>query len=277
MSETVTITAADVNKLRNQTGAGMMDCKKALTEAGGDFEKAVDYLRKKGQKVAANRGDRDAREGYVVAKVSSDGAKGIILTLNCETDFVAKNDDFVAFANSIADKALENTPASIDALLELDLNGLKIADRITENVGKIGEKIEVSRYQFINAPCVMAYNHPGNRVATLVGFSKSASEQVMKDVAMQVAAMSPVAVDKDDVDADTLQREIEIGKEQARAEGKPEEMLEKIAVGKLNKFYKESTLHNQEFIKDAKKSVLQYMDESEKGLKCTGFFRLALG
>lgn len=277
MSSGVAISAADVNKLRSQTGAGMMDCKKALMESDGDFEKAIDYLRKKGQKVAANRGDRDAREGYVIAKVAADAKKGIILSLNCETDFVAKNDAFIQFANEIADKALAAFPANNEALLALDLNGLSVSDRIIENVGKIGEKIEISQYAPIEAACVVAYNHPGNRVATLVGFNKASNEQIMRDVAMQAAAMAPVALDKGDVSSEMLEREIEIGKEQARAEGKPEDKIEMIAKGKVEKFYKESTLLNQEFIKDNKKTVRQYMDENDKGLTATAFKRVALG
>ena len=276
-STTVNITAADVNKLRTQTGAGMMDCKKALTEAEGDFEKAVDILRKKGQKVAANRGDREAKEGYVIAKLSADATFGAIISLNCETDFVAINADFTAFANKISDMAMANKPADIDALKALTIDGRTIAENITDYVGKIGEKIELGKYEFVAAECVTVYNHPGNRVATIVGFNKKADEQVMRDVAMQAAAMAPVALDKDQVDASILEREIEIGKEQARAEGKPEEMLEKIAMVKLNKFYKESTLLNQDFIKDNKKTVAQYMNDSEKGLTATGFKRVALG
>ena len=276
-STTVNITAADVNKLRTQTGAGMMDCKKALTEAEGDFEKAVDILRKKGQKVAANRGDREAKEGYVIAKLSDDKKFGAIISLNCETDFVAINADFTAFANKISDAAMANKPANLDALNALTIDGRTIAENITDYVGKIGEKIELGKYEFVAAACVTVYNHPGNRVATIVGFNKTADEQVMRDVAMQAAAMAPVALDKDQVDASILEREIEIGKEQARAEGKPEEMLEKIAMGKLNKFYKESTLLNQDFIKDNKKTVAQYMNDSEKGLTATDFKRVALG
>ena len=276
-STTVNITAADVNKLRTQTGAGMMDCKKALTEAEGDFEKAVDILRKKGQKVAANRGDREAKEGYVIAKLSDDKKFGAIISLNCETDFVAINADFTAFANKISDIAMANKPADLDALKALSINGRTIAENITDYVGKIGEKIELGKFEFVIAECVTVYNHPGNRVATIVGFNKTADEQVMRDVAMQAAAMAPVALDKDQVDASVLEREIEIGKEQARAEGKPEEMLEKIAMGKLNKFYKENTLLNQDFIKDNKKTVAQYMNDSEKGLTATGFKRVALG
>ncbi len=279
MSTIAPISAADVNKLRQMTGAGMMDCKKALTEANGDFEQAVDYLRKKGQKVAANRSDRDAKEGVVIGKTTTDGKRGVLIVLNCETDFVAKNDAFVAFTTSILDLAIEKNPATLDELKALNLAGLTVEERVTEQVGKIGEKIELSSYEKVDAEKVVVYNHPGNKVATVVGFNKSGSEAIdtaAKDVAMQVAAMAPVALDKDDVDAKTLEREIEIGKEQARAEGKPEEMLEKIALGKLNKFYKESTLLNQEFIKDNKKSIRQYLDETEKGLIATGFKRISL-
>jgi elongation factor Ts len=252
---TFTITAADVNKLRTQTGAGMMDCKKALTEAEGDFEKAVDYLRKKGQKVAANRGDRDAKEGCVLAKVTADGKRGVVITLSCETDFVAINEEFVGFANSLLDLAIEKNPSDIEAYMALPMGSLTVADKITEYVGKIGEKIELSRYEFISAEKVLAYIHPGNKLSTIVGFNKSFSdEQVGKDVAMQVAAMSPVAVDKGDVDPSLLEREIEIAKEQLRNEGKPEDKIEMISKGKIEKFYKDSTLLNQDFIKDTKKS-----------------------
>lgn len=279
MSTIAPISAADVNKLRQMTGAGMMDCKKALTEANGNFEEAVDYLRKKGQKVAANRSDRDAKEGVVIGKTTADGKRGVLIVLNCETDFVAKNDAFVAFTTSILDLAIEKNPATLDELKALSLDGLTVEERVTEQVGKIGEKIELSAYEKVEAEKVVVYNHPGNKVATVVGFNKSGNEKIdaaAKDVAMQVAAMAPVALDKDDVDAKTLEREIEIGKEQARAEGKPEDMLEKIALGKLNKFYKESTLLNQEFIKDNKKSIRQYLDETEKGLTATGFKRISL-
>lgn len=276
---TVNITAADVNKLRQMTGAGMMDCKKALIEANGDFEQAVDNLRKKGQKVAANRSDRDAKEGVVIGKVTADGTHGALVVLNCETDFVAKNEAFVNFTTSILDLAIEKNPATLEELLALNLDGLTVGERVTEQVGKIGEKIELSSFEKVNAGFVYAYNHPGNKVAALVGLSKGGNEKIAaaaKDVAMQVAAMAPVAVDKGDVDSKTLEREIEIGKEQARAEGKPEEMLEKIALGKLNKFYKESTLLNQEFIKDNKKTIRQYLDETEKGLTVTAFKRISL-
>lgn len=275
----MSITAADVNKLRQMTGAGMMDCKKALTEANGDFEKAIDELRKKGQKVAANRSDRDAKEGLVIAKVTSDNKRGVVVAVNCETDFVAKNADFGKFVNNIVDIAIAKNPKSVDELKALAYdNNITIADKLIEQTGVIGEKIDLSKYESVEAPFVAAYNHPGNQLANIVGFSSAnVNAEVAKDVAMQVAAMAPVAVDKDGVDAETLQREIEVGKEQARQEGKPEEMLEKIAMGKLNKFYKESTLLNQEFIKDNKKTIAQYLNESEKGLTVTAFKRIALG
>lgn len=275
---TMTITAADINKLRQMTGAGMMDCKKALTEAEGDFEKAIDELRKKGQKVAANRSDRDAKEGLVVAATTSDNTRGTVLVVNCETDFVAKNEEFGKFVNTILNIAITKNPKSADELKTLAYdNNITIADKLIEQTGVIGEKIELSKYEVIDAPFVIAYNHPGNRLANIVGFNVAdVSAEVAKDVAMQVAAMAPVAVDKADVDAETIQREIEVGKEQARAEGKPEDMLEKIAQGKLIKFYKESTLLNQEFIKDNKKTIAQYMDGAKKGLTVTGFKRLAL-
>jgi elongation factor Ts len=276
---TMAITAADVNKLRQMTGAGMMDCKKALTEANGDFEKAIDELRKKGQKVAANRSDRDAKEGLVVAKTTADNKRGVVLVVNCETDFVAKNEDFGKFVNNILEVAVAKNPKNVDELKTLAYdNNITIADKLIEQTGIIGEKIDLSKYETVEAAFVIAYNHPGNKLANIVGFNKDAvNADVAKDVAMQVAAMAPVALDKDGVDADTLQREIEIGKEQARAEGKPEDMLEKIALGKLNKFYKESTLLNQEFIKDNKKTIAQYLNDADKGLTATGFKRIALG
>jgi elongation factor Ts len=272
---TVTITAADVNKLRTTTGAGMMDCKKALTETNGDFEAAIDLLRKKGQKVAANRSDRDAKEGLAIAKTN--GARGIVIVLNCETDFVAKNEDFGKVADTFAASALEKSPADLTALLALPYEAMTIGEKVIDLVGKIGEKIEISRYEQINATQVSAYNHPGNRFACVVGFNKNTSEDISKDVAMQVVSMAPVALDKDDVDTDTLNRELEIAREQVRAEGKAEDMVEKIAQGKLNKFYKESTLLNQEFIKDSKKTVRQYLSDSDKELTVTGFKRIALG
>lgn len=274
------ITATDVNKLRQMTGAGMMDCKKALVESEGDFEKAIDYLRKKGQKVAGNRSDKEANEGLVIAKTSADGKKAIAVLISCETDFVAKSADFVKLANDIAEYAIIQTPKTVEELTSANLNGRTIAENLTDLVGKIGEKMEVARYELIEAERTYAYNHAGNRLGAIVGFNKEdvANFDVLgKDVAMQIAAMSPVAIDKDDVNPTIVEREIEIGKEQARQEGKPEEMLEKIALGKLNKFYKESTLLNQEFIKDSKKTVAQYITETDKDLKVVAFKRLMLG
>jgi elongation factor Ts len=273
-----TITAADVNKLRLQTGAGMMDCKKALTESDGDFEQAVDILRKKGQKVAANRSDRDAKEGLVIAKTTSDGKKGVIIVLNCETDFVAKNEAFGVFANTILDVAIAKSPKSIDELKSLPFagNGVTVGEKLIEQIGIIGEKLELSTYEVVEAGKVVAYNHPGNKLATIVGFNKTNEDTISRDVAMQIAAMAPVAVDKNDVDTRMLERELDIAREQVRQEGKPEEMVEKIAQGKLNKFYKESTLLNQEYIKDSKKTIRQFLAEADKELQVTGFKRIAL-
>ncbi|MEM9022987.1 MAG: translation elongation factor Ts [Bacteroidota bacterium] len=272
------ITAAEVNRLRQQTGSGMMDCKKALVEAEGDFEKAVEILRKKGQKVAAKRGDRETSEGLVIAKASEDGKNGIIVVVACETDFVAKNQDFVDFANTIANAALESMPENADALQALPYagNGMTIGEKITEQVGKIGEKIHIADYGVIRSESVVAYNHPGNQVASMVGLSKAAFADHGKDVAMQIAAMRPIAIDKDQVPQDVVDKEIEIGKEQARQEGKPEQILEKIALGKLNKFYKENTLLNQDFIKDNKRSVGQYLKDADGELPVTDFKRFSL-
>lgn len=274
---TLTITAADVNKLRGITGAGMMDCKKALMEANGDFEAAIDFLRKKGQKVAVNRSDRDAKEGVILAKTTPDGTRGVMVVLNCETDFVAKTSDFIDFTNAITDLALNEKPADIEALKQLQMNGLTVSDRLFDMIGKIGEKIDISRYEVVEAPVVIVYNHPGNKLASMVGLNNVSGTDVGKDVAMQIAAMAPVAVDKDDVDATTIAREIEIGKEQARAEGKPEEMLEKIALGKLAKFYKENTLLNQSFIKEDSMTIRQLLEKTDKGLTVTSFKRIKLG
>lgn len=271
----VTITATDVNKLRTITGAGMMDCKKALTETNGDFEAAIDLLRKKGQKVAANRSDRDAKEGLVIAQTT--GSRGVLVVLNCETDFVAKNEDFTNVANTMAGIALNHKPADLAALLALPYGeGMTVGEKVIEQVGRIGEKIELSRYEQLESAKVVAYNHPGNRLACIVAFTKAVSDDIGKDVAMQVAAMAPVAVDKDDVDTNTLERELDIAREQIRAEGKPEEMVEKIAQGKLNKFYKENTLLNQEFIKDAKKTIRQYIQEADKEVTISAFRRISL-
>jgi elongation factor Ts len=274
------ISASDVNQLRKATGAGMMDCKKALTVTEGDFQKATDLLRKKGQKIAEKREGRDATEGYVVAKTSENGKKGAVIILNCETDFVAKNDEFVNYANSIVDVALEKCSKSVDDLKNEHINGSSVQEGITDLIGKIGEKIELSKINLIEAAKVVAYNHPGNRLATIVGLNKEDGELIEttgKDIAMQIAAMDPVALDKDDVDQTIISREMEIGKEQARQAGKPKEIIEKIAMGKLNKFYKESTLLNQEFIKDNKKTIRQYLNDCDNDLTITAFSRLSLG
>jgi elongation factor Ts len=276
---TVQISAADVNKLRQQTGAGMMDCKKALVESNGDFEAAVDYLRKKGAKVAASRQDRDNNEGVVIAKSSADGKRGIIIEFNCETDFVAKNTDFIALGQTFADLAIEKQPATLEELLALEINGQKVSDSIVENTGKIGEKIGISKYEAVSGEKVVAYIHGNYRLGVLVALNQDGAnvEDAGKDVAMQIAAMNPVALDKDGVDASVIERELEIAKEQIRAEGKPEAMIEKIAQGKLNKFYKDSTLLNQEFVKDSSKDIRKFLDDTAKGLTVTAFKRVQLG
>lgn len=272
------ITAADVNKLRQMTGAGMMDCKKALTEANGDFDAAIDILRKQGQKVAAKRADRDATEGLVIAKTTADNTRGVLVCTNCETDFVAKNADFAAMADRIAAIALEKNLDTIEALKSAayDSNGLSVAEKLIEQTGVIGEKIDVSACHALSAPYVYAYNHPGNKVASLVGLSKTGHEVVAKDVAMQVAAMGPVALDKASTPQSVIDKELEIGKELAIQEGKPADMAEKIAQGRLNKFFKESTLLAQEFIKDNKLSVEQYVKSADKDMTVTGFKRHSL-
>jgi len=271
------INAADVAKLRRVTLAGMMDCKKALEEAEGNFDKAIEIIRKKGQAVANKRADRDATEGVVLSKTTPDGKLGAIIVLNSETDFVAKNADFLTLANKILDIALANKPADLEALKSLSLDGGKIGDKIVEYVGIIGEKLDLSYYEKIEAAQVQAYIHRGNKLATLVGFTKSGVDvQVYKDVAMQIAAMNPVAVDKDMVPETVIAQEIEIGKEQARRDGKPEEMLEKIAQGKLSKFFKDSTLLNQDFVKDNKMTIRQYLQSTNKELTVTDFKRYSL-
>ncbi|MDA7794313.1 translation elongation factor Ts [Flavobacteriales bacterium] len=269
------ITAADVNALRKQTGAGMMDCKKALVEADGDMSKAVDILRKKGQKVAANRADRQASEGVVIS--ATDGNFGALIALNCETDFVAKNEGFISLAQSFLDAAMANKPSTIDELKGCVVNGMTIGEKIIEQTGIIGEKLDLSSYETIESAQVSAYIHSGNRLATLVGLSKSVDDNVGKDVAMQVAAMNPVAVDKDSVSQETIDKELEVAKDLARQEGKPEEMLEKIAMGRLNKFFKENTLLNQEFIKESKMSVSQHLNKFDNDLTVTEFKRVGLG
>ncbi|MBU0490002.1 MAG: translation elongation factor Ts [Bacteroidetes bacterium] len=275
----MSVTAAEVNNLRKTTGAGIMDCKNALVEADGDFEKAIEILRKKGQKVANKRSDRDAAEGAVIAKVSADQKNGVILMLNCETDFVGKNDEFVNFTHSLVDLAVENNHQNLDALLASQLNGLAVAERINEMVGKIGEKIEVGAFAAFSAARVVAYIHPGNRLASLVGFNISGypnENEVVKQIAMQIAAMAPIAVDTGDVSAEILEKEKEIAMEVARNEGKAEEMLERIATGRVAKFLQESTLMNQTCISDSKKTVAQYLKEVNADLKVTEFRRVML-
>lgn len=269
-----TISAADVAKLRRVTLAGMMDCKKALEESGGDFEKAIEIIRKKGQAVANKRADKEATEGVVLSKVSHDGKLGALIVLNSETDFVAKNSEFVALANKILDVALTKNPADLEELKSLPMENSTVGEKVVEYMGIIGERLDLASYEKVEATHVQAYIHPGNRLATLTGFSRSGLDiQVYKDVAMQVAAMNPVAVDKDDVPEKIIAQEIEIGKEQARRDGKPENMLEKIAQGKLGKFFKESTLLNQDFIKDNKMTVRQYLQSADKDLTVTAFKR----
>jgi elongation factor Ts len=273
------ITAAEVNKLRQMTGSGMMDCKKALVEADGDFDKAIEILRKKGQKVAANRGDREATEGLVVAKTAENGKKGVIAMLSCETDFVAKNAEFGQTIEKFVDIALATGASSADELKTKTYgDGLTIGEKITEMIGKIGEKIDLSAMDVIEADTVVAYNHPGNQVASMVGLNKAGDKinEAGRDVAMQIAAMNPVALNKDSVPQTVIDKELEIGKELARQEGKPEEMLEKIAMGKLGKFFKENTLLSQSYIKDNKKSVEQMLQEIDGSLTVTAFKRHAL-
>lgn len=272
-----TINAADVAKLRRVTLAGMMDCKKALEESGGDFDKAIEIIRKKGQSVANKRADREATEGVVLAKVSPDGKRGALIVLNSETDFVAKNEEFVSLAGKIIDLALLKDPSNLEDLKSLPMENSKVGDKVVEYMGIIGEKLDLSYFEKIEAAHVQAYIHPGNKLATLVGFSKEGIDlQVYKDIAMQVAAMNPVAIDKDDVPQNIIAQEIEIGKEQARRDGKPENMVEKIAQGKLSKFYKENTLLNQDFIKDNKMTTGQYLQTASKDLKVTAFKRYTL-
>jgi elongation factor Ts len=271
------ITAQQVNQLRKATGAGMMDCKKALQEAEGDMDKAIDILRKKGQKVAAKRADREAGEGVVLAKVNDNGKFGAAIMINCETDFVGKNQEFIDFVKSVLDAAVDAGAKNADELKALEVDGRTVADLITEKTGVIGEKIELGKYEVVEGEAVYAYVHNGNRIASVVAFNKAGDfDEAGKDVAMQIAAMDPVSIDKDDVPEDVKKRELEIGMEQARQEGKPENMLEKIATGKLNKFYKENTLLNQAFIKDSKQSVAAYLKSIDPELTVISFKRLAL-
>lgn len=280
MSTTTTITAADINKLRQATGAGMMDCRKALTETNGDFEAAIDWLRKQGQKVAAKRSDREAKEGVIIAKTSADHKTGFVVCISCETDFVSKNADFVAFAQSIADAAVANDVKSAEELNEVSINGAKVADLINDKLAAIGEKIGVAKFERIEAPYVASYIHGANRMGVLVGLS-AAAEEAGKDVAMQIAAMNPVAVDAASVPAETIERERAIVMETMKADpkmaGKPDEMISKIAEGKLNAFFKEQTLLAQAFVKDGGLTVADYLKSVNPELKVTAFKRVALG
>jgi len=271
------ITAAEVNKLRKATGAGMMDCKKALVEADGDFDKAIEVLRKKGQKVAAKRADRDSAEGAAIAKVNDDNTKGVIISLNCETDFVAKNDDFVKMANNFADIAL--TVSSKEELLKADYNGISVEDKLTEQTGVIGEKIEIGAFKTLEAPFVGSYIHAGNKIAVITGLSKNVegADEAAKNVSMQAAAMNPIALNEEGVDQETIDKEVEIAKDTLRQEGKPEEMLDKIAKGKIQRYFKDNTLVNQAFIKDGKQSVADYVKSVDSDLTVVGFERVALG
>jgi len=273
---TTTITAAEINKLRQQTGAGMMDCRKALVESNGDFEAAIDYLRKKGQKVAALRGDREAKEGVVIAKTTSDNKTGFIINVSCETDFVSKNAEYIAFAQSIMDAAIENNVNNIEELNAVKIGNETVTDKLNEQVAKIGEKISVSKFEKVEAPYVAAYIHGSYRMGVLVGLNK-VNEEAGKDVAMQIAAMNPIAIDQSSVPAETIERERNIAIEQVKAEGKPAEMAEKIAAGKINKFFKESTLLAQAFVKDGNKSVGDFLKSLDPELKVTEFKRVALG
>jgi elongation factor Ts len=277
---TVQITAQDINKLRQATGAGMMDCRKALTETGGDFEAAIDWLRKQGQKVAAKRSDREAKEGVVIAKTTADNKTGFIITISSETDFVSKNADFVAFAQSIADAAVANNVKSAEELNEVTVNGAKVSDLINDKLASIGEKIGVARFERVEAPYVASYIHGAYRMGVLVAFNKDTGD-TGKDIAMQIAAMNPVAVDESSVPADVVSREkdiiLDLIKQDPKMAGKPQDMLDKIAQGKLNSFFKESTLTAQAFVKDGSKSVGDYLKSVDSDLKVIEFKRVALG
>lgn len=274
----VNITAAQVNELRKQTGAGMMDCRKALTEAGGDFEAAIDWLRKKGQKVAANRSDREAKEGVVIAK--AEGNYGVIISLSSETDFVAKNQEFIDFANRLVDIALDTKADSVEALKSAKMDDATVADKLLEMVAKIGEKIDITRFEQVEAEHVVPYIHGNYRIGVLVGMNKPHAENIHnagRDVAMQIAAMNPLAVDEKGISGETIERERAIAIEQIVAEGKPQEMAEKIAQGKLNKFFKENTLLPQAFVKDNNQTVAGYLKSVESDLTVVTFKRVAVG
>jgi elongation factor Ts len=277
---TVAISAADINKLRQATGAGMMDCRKALTEANGDFEAAIDWLRKQGQKIAAKRSDREAKEGVVIAQTTADNKTGIAVCISCETDFVSKNADFVAFAQSIADAAIANNVKSAEELNEVSVNGAKVSELINDKLASIGEKIGISKFERIDAECVASYIHGAYRMGVLVGLNQAAPE-AGKDVAMQIAAMNPLAIDPASIPAETVERERAIVVDQIKNDpkmaGKPDEMIGKIAEGKLNAFFKENTLLAQAFVKDPSKTIADYLKSVNSDLKVVAFKRVALG
>ncbi len=276
----VTISAAEVNKLRQQTGAGMMDCRKALIESGGDFEKAIDYLRKKGQKVAANRSDREAKEGVVMAQANAAHNYGVILNLSAETDFVSKNQEFIDFAQRITDMALESEVKDIDALKALPMDGATLGEKLLEVVAKIGEKIDIVRFEQMSAETVVPYIHAGYRIGVLVGLNQAPQDNLLeagKDVAMQIAAMNPLAVDASRISQEVIDREKAIAMEQIQAEGKTGDIVEKIAQGKINAFFKENTLLQQAFVKDNKKTVEAYLKSVSDGLTVVDFLRVAVG
>lgn len=272
------ISAKQVNELRQLTGAGMMDCKKALTEADGDMEKAVEVLRKKGQKLAAKRADKEAKEGSVFAKTTEDRKQGVILAINCETDFVAKNEQFEELGQRILEVAFNNLPATKEELLQARMDDRTVEEHLTDMIGKIGEKLEIKDYIKVEGEMIVEYLHAGNKLGVLVELKNPGGEAVEagEDIAMQIAAMKPVAVDKDSVDQDIIERELEIGRDQARAEGKPDNIIEKIAQGKLNKFYKENTLLEQIFVKDSSMTVAKYLDSVNKGMTVVDFKRVSV-
>ena len=272
----VKITASEVNKLRKMSGAGIMDCKNALVESNGDFDLAIEILRKKGQKVAAKRAERDSSEGAVIAKVDSDSSNGVVISLNCETDFVAKNDGFISLANEFAELALQNN--SLEEFLNSNIDSMTVSEKLIQQTGVIGEKLVIGSFEKLSAAYVGKYIHAGNKIATLCGFSNSVEgiEEIAKDIAMQAAAMNPIALDESGVDQTTIDKEIEIAKDQLRQEGKPEAMLDNIAMGKLKRFFKDNTLVNQSFIKDSKLSVALYVKSNNPDLKVVGFKRVAL-
>lgn len=271
------VTTADITKLRKLTGAGMMDCKNALTESEGNIDKAIEIIRKKGQAVAMKRSDRETSEGVVVIKVSNDGRHAAMIALACETDFVSKTEGFIQLANTIGEIAITSKPIDLDALKQTKVNNLTVADLILDKVASTGERNDVIYYELVSSEYISSYIHQGSKIGVIVGFNKMISDfQIGKDIAMQIAAMNPVSIDKGDVSPQMVEKEIEIGKEQARAEGKPEAMLEKIAMGKLNKFYNDSTLLNQEFVKDNKSTVRQHLQSIDKELTVSVFKRCSL-